>query len=339
MPKILSNRSLKTFNTFGIDVKAKSFISITNEDDLKLVLSKNTSLPLFVLSGGSNMLLTKDVEALVIHMNIKGVTSEIKNDNEVWVTAKAGENWHDFVQLCIKNNWGGLENLSLIPGCVGSAPIQNIGAYGVELKDCFVSCKAIDKKTLKTISFDLESSQFGYRDSIFKNDAKDQYIITEVTFRLTTKNHQLKTSYGAIENQLTSKNIKSPSIEDISNAVIAIRKSKLPDPNKIGNSGSFFKNPIIEKSLYENLLKEFPEIPHYPISDTIVKVPAGWLIDKGGFKGFSMGNAAVHDKQALVLINKTGNASGIEILELAKFIQAAIQKKYSIYLEMEVNIF
>ncbi len=338
MSKIQHKYSLKKYNTFGIDVRAHSFVSISKEENLKLILAEN-KLPLFIISGGSNMLLTKDVEALVIHMNTKGIHAIDKDKNEVLVTAKAGENWHDFVQYCIQNNWGGLENLSLIPGCVGSAPIQNIGAYGVELKDCFVSCKAIHRNTLEEIHFDLNSCHFGYRDSIFKNDIKDQYIITEVTFRLTTKNHQLKTSYGAIENELADQKITSPDLADIANAVIAIRKSKLPDPTIIGNSGSFFKNPIVSKSLYETLIKKSPTLPHYPISDEAVKIPAGWLIDKAGLKGFSKGNAAVHDKQALVLVNKTGNATGKEILALAKFIQTKVETKYNIHLEMEVNVF
>ncbi len=338
MIHIQQNTSLKKLNTFGIDVNAQAFVSIANEKELITVL-ENNKLPLFILSGGSNMLLTEDVNALVIHINNKGISTKEINDQEILVTAKAGENWHDFVQHCIQNNWGGLENLSLIPGCVGSSPIQNIGAYGVELKDCFISCQAIDTKTFEKTTFNLDSCKFGYRDSIFKNEAKNQYIITEVTFKLSTKNHNFKTSYGAIEAELNKQNITVPTVKDISKAVISIRQSKLPDPKVIGNSGSFFKNPIIERSFYEDILKEFPEMPHYPISETSVKVPAGWLIDKAGLKGFSKGNAAVHNKQALVLVNKTGNASGKEILNLARFIQNSILEKYGIHLEMEVNIF
>lgn len=338
MSEISNNISLKKYNTFGIDVNANRFISISTIDQLSDIL-RNKNNPVFVISGGSNMLLTKDIDALVIHIDIKGIEHKTINDNEVLVTAKAGENWHEFVQFCIKNNWGGLENLSLIPGCVGSAPIQNIGAYGVELKDCFVSCKAIHKASLEIVDFDLKSCEFGYRDSIFKNKVKNEYIITEVTFRLTTKNHQIKTSYGAIDNELKTRQITNPSIRNIADAVIAIRQSKLPDPKFIGNSGSFFKNPIIQLSFYNTILKEFPEMPHYPISKNEVKVPAGWLIDKAGFKGFTKGNAGVHDKQALVLINKTGKATGVEILALAQLIQSEIKKKYLIDLEMEVNIF
>lgn len=338
MCQIKENISLKAYNTFGIDVTAKSFVSVTNEDDLRTILSEN-KLPLFIISGGSNMLLTKNINALVIHINTKGISSKIKNNNEIYVTAKAGENWHDFVQYCIKNDWGGLENLSLIPGCVGSAPIQNIGAYGVELKDNFVECKAIHRETFEVEVFDLETCKFGYRDSIFKNEIKDQYIITEVTFKLSTTKHILKTAYGAIEDELKKLQKNLPTIQDVANAVIAIRKRKLPDPSEVGNSGSFFKNPIIEKRTYEILKNRFSEMPHYPISETKVKIPAGWLIDKAGFKGFTKGNAGVHDNQALVLINKTGKANGNEILSLAQFIQKEIAEKYTIPLEMEVNIF
>ncbi len=334
---IQQNVSLKKYNTFGIDVKAIQFVSIDNEKDLIPLLNKNT-LPLFIISGGSNMLLTKDVEALVMHINTKGVTID-RFDQYALVTAKAGENWHDFVQFCINENLGGLENLSLIPGCVGSAPIQNIGAYGVELKDCFVSCKAIHRTTLKEKIFTKVDCQFGYRNSIFKNEAKDQYVITEVTFKLSVNKHSLNTSYGAIEAQLAVTNCNKPSIKDVAQAVIEIRKSKLPNPNKIGNSGSFFKNPIVSKDKYLDLLEKFSEIPHYPISDHEVKVPAGWLIDRAGFKGYSYKNAGVHDKQALVLVNRTGKASGSEIWELANLIQDKIKSLYGIVLEPEVNIF
>ncbi len=334
---IQQNVSLKKYNTFGIDVKATQFVSIDNEKDLLQLLKENTT-PLFVISGGSNMLLTKAIDALVVHINTLGV--EVKRfDDYALVTAKAGENWHDFVQFCIQENLGGLENLSLIPGCVGSAPIQNIGAYGVELKDCFVSCKAIHRETFQERLFVKEDCQFGYRNSIFKKEVKDQYIITEVTFKLTIKNHRLNTSYGAIEDQLMQKNVVTPTLKDVAQAVIAIRKSKLPDPNVLGNSGSFFKNPIIPKNQYSELLKKFPNAPHYPVSDNLVKVPAGWLIDNAGFKGYSYKNAGVHDKQALVLVNRTGKASGSEIWELANLIQDKIKSLYGIVLEPEVNIF
>lgn len=329
--------SLKPYNTFGIDVEASNFYSVTNEADLIPLLKKNT-LPLFIISGGSNMLLTKNINALVIHINTKGISIE-ENKNSSFITAKAGENWHEFVQFCIQNNLGGLENLSLIPGCVGSSPIQNIGAYGVELKDCFVSCKALNLETLTYESFSKADCNFGYRDSIFKNKIKNKYIITEVTFELSNKEHKLNTGYGAIEAELKNQKIAQPTIKNISDAVITIRKSKLPNPEVIGNSGSFFKNPIVPLEQYQNLISKFPETPHYPINKNTVKIPAGWLIDNAGFKGFTYKNAGVHDKQALVLVNKTGNASGTEIKELAALIQEKIKTVYGIDLETEVNIF
>ncbi len=329
--------SLKPYNTFGIDVQASHFCNLDHEDHLIPIL-KNKTLPLFVISGGSNMLLTKNINALVLRINTKGIKIE-KTEHFALVTAKAGENWHEFVQFCINKNLGGLENLSLIPGCVGSSPIQNIGAYGVELKDCFVSCKALNLDTLSYETFNKADCHFGYRDSVFKNKVKGKYIITEVTFKLSSKNHQLNTGYGAIETELKNNKIEHPTIKNIADAVIEIRKSKLPDPSLIGNSGSFFKNPIIPKKQYESLVLKFPKAPHYAVSDTLVKVPAGWLIDNAGFKGFTHKNAGVHNKQALVLINKTGNASGTEIWELAQLIQEKINALYAIQLEAEVNIF
>ena len=336
MLNIQYNISLKSYNTFGIDVKAKQFCSISNDTDLISILEENTP-PYFVLSGGSNMLLTKDIESLVLHINTKGIKVE-KEGNYALVTAKAGENWHEFVQYCIKKNLGGIENLSLIPGCVGSSPIQNIGAYGVEIKDTFVSCKALNIGTLKFEEFSNQACEFGYRDSIFKNKVKGKYIITEVTFKLTTKNHILKTGYGAIQEQLSNNKIISPTIKEVADAVIAIRQSKLPDPKEIGNSGSFFKNPIIPLDQYIKLKQKFPSIPHYTVSETTVKVPAGWLIDQAKFKGFTYKNTGVHDKQALVLINKTGNATGKEVLELSEQIKEKIKNIYGIQLETEVNI-
>jgi len=337
MVDINKNISLKPYNTFGIDVAGSHFCSITTDDDLVKVIGQN-KLPLFILSGGSNMLLTKNIDALVVHINTKGIEIT-KEESYALVTAKAGENWHDFVQHCIKNNLGGIENLSLIPGCVGSSPIQNIGAYGVEIKDTFVKCKVLNIETLQFEEFSNLECEFGYRNSIFKHKIKGKYIITEVTFKLTTKNHQLKTSYGAIQNQLESDKIGSPTIKDVANAVIAIRQSKLPDPKVIGNSGSFFKNPVITSEKYKKLVIQHPKLPHYPVNNGEVKIPAGWLIDQAGFKGYTYKNAGVHEKQALVLINKTGKATGKEILELSELIKDKINLKYGIELETEVNIF
>lgn len=335
--RILRNFSLKNYNTFGIDVRAKRFISIENIEDLRNILRKTYAAELFILGGGSNMLLTGDIQKTVIHIGIKGKEVISENENEVIVRAAAGENWHEFVLWTLQQNFGGLENLSLIPGNVGTAPIQNIGAYGVELKDNFVSCHAMNIQTLEEREFSLKDCEFDYRNSIFKNQLKNQYIITAVDFRLTKKNHQLKTDYGAINDELDKEGISDPGINDISKAVIAIRQSKLPDPKKIGNSGSFFKNPIVPKDLFEKLKSEFPELPSYNVSDENVKIPAGWLIDKTGLKGYREGDAGVHKNQALVLVNY-GSASGEEILGLARKVQTMVYQKFGIELEPEVNI-
>ncbi|NVK10149.1 MAG: UDP-N-acetylmuramate dehydrogenase [Tenacibaculum sp.] len=332
---IQENISLKEYNTFGIDVNAKRFVSITSVYQLQQLIKEEKDI--FLISGGSNMLLTKDIETLVVHINFKGISIDQQNHNDVYITVNAGENWHEFVLWCVSLNYGGLENLSLIPGNVGTCPIQNIGAYGVEVKDTITKVEAIEIKTGKLVSFSAEECQFGYRNSIFKNKAKGKYILTSVSFKLTKNNHKLNTSYGAIESELSSKGITNPTIKDISDAVITIRQSKLPDPKEIGNSGSFFKNPVISKELFEKLQKNYPNIPSYVISDTEIKVPAGWLIEQSGFKGKRFGNYGVHEKQALVLVNY-GDASGKEIYELAQKIQHTIKDTFDINLEIEVNI-
>lgn len=334
---IQNNISLKSFNTFGIDVIAKQFVSINSVDELKEVLTTQNHQSIFILGGGSNMLLTQDIEALVVHINLKGISIETKSDQAVLVKASAGENWHEFVLWCIDNDFGGVENLSLIPGNVGTAPIQNIGAYGVELKDVFESCEALHINSGKIKTFDNQECQFDYRNSVFKNEKKGEYIILSVTFKLTKKHHKIKTDYGSITSELHKLNIKNPTIKDVSNAVISIRSSKLPDPKKIGNSGSFFKNPMIEKSLYNTLKENFPDIPSYPVSDKLVKVPAGWLIEHAGFKGKTFSNYGVHKNQALVLVNY-GGANGNDIKNLAQLIQKTIARIFNIELEAEVNI-
>ena len=283
------------------------------------------------------MLLTKNIEQLVVHLNIKGISIDREDDNAVYLTVNAGENWHEFVLWAIEQGYGGIENLSLIPGNVGTCPIQNIGAYGVEVKDVISKVETIEIETNKLVSFSNTECNFGYRNSIFKNEAKGKYIITSVCFKLSKSNHKLTTSYGAIEKELTDKQITNPTIKDISDAVIAIRQSKLPDPNEIGNSGSFFKNPVISISLFEELKNKYPTIPSYPVSEKEIKVPAGWLIEQSGFKGKRYGDYGVHEKQALVLVNY-GNASGKDIFELAQKIQATIKETYKIDLEIEVNI-
>jgi len=335
--KIEYNKSLKKHNTFGIDVTASKFLEITSETQLIKVLSKEKKENIFVISGGSNMLLTKDVDALVLHLNISGIDIIEESEDFVHIAANAGENWHDFVQYCISKGFGGLENLSLIPGYVGSAPIQNIGAYGVELKDTFVSCKTVEIATGKNQVFTKQECEFGYRNSIFKNTLKGTHIITQVTFKLSKKNHILNKSYGAIEQALQEKNISNPTIKDIADAVIKIRKQKLPDPSEIGNSGSFFKNPIISMDHFIKLQKEFPAIPSYKIDEHTIKVPAGWLIEQSGFKGKRWGDAGVHKNQALVLVNYK-NATGKELLDLSEKIKSAIKINYNISLETEVNI-
>ena len=332
---IKKNISLKAYNTFGIDVKASRFVSIASLYELKQLL--NSEKDFFLISGGSNLLLTRDIERLVVHINIQGISIDHEEENTVDLTVKAGENWHEFVLWCISENYGGLENLSLIPGNVGTSPIQNIGAYGVEVKDCITKVEALEIATNKLVSFSNEACNFGYRNSIFKNEVEGKYILTSVSFKLTTKNHQLTTSYGAIENELAIQKIKIPTLKNISDAIIRIRKSKLPDPKEIGNSGSFFKNPVISKTQFLRLQKENPSIPNYPVSETEIKVPAGWLVEQSGFKGKRFGDAGVHEKQALVLVNY-GSATGIEIFQLAEKIQQTVFKKFEIALEIEVNV-
>lgn len=335
--EIKHNISLKTYNTFGIDVKAKSFVSVNTTKDLVTLLNTYQDQPKFILSGGSNMLLTKDITDLVIHINLKGKSIVSESEEHILIKCNAGENWHEFVLWCLEHNYGGLENMSLIPGNVGTSPIQNIGAYGVELKDTFHSCEALNLKTLEIETFTNSDCKFEYRNSIFKTTVKGLYIILNVTFKLSTKNHHLKVDYGAIKEQLIQNSISTPTIKDISNAVIAIRQSKLPDPKEIGNSGSFFKNPVISNEAFTNLLKNFPEAPCYKVSTSAVKVPAGWLIETAGFKGKTFGNYGVHKKQALVLVNY-GGASGNDILKLSKLIQETVLRIFDIEIEAEVNI-
>ncbi|WP_396194154.1 UDP-N-acetylmuramate dehydrogenase [Flavobacterium sp.] len=335
--QIQPNFSLKAFNTFGIEAKAKSFVAVHTLDELKTVLANNTAEKKFILGGGSNMLLTQDIDALVIHIDLKG-KKIIEEDNDfVWVESMAGENWHEFVLWTIDQNFGGLENMSLIPGNVGTTPVQNIGAYGTEIKDTFVSCEAmkIDNQSMRT--FSKEDCRFGYRESIFKQEIKNQYIITSVVFKLTKRNHKINTSYGDILKELELQKVTVPTLKDVSNAVIAIRQSKLPDPKILGNSGSFFKNPVISRSHFEKVQAQYPEIKFFDVSPTEVKVPAGWLIEQAGYKGFRKGDAGVHKNQALVLVNY-GSATGQEIVALSREVQQAVFDKYGIAIEAEVNV-
>ena len=333
--KIQQNISLKEYNTFGIAANAKRFISVSSVYELQQLLK--TEKEVFLLSGGSNMLLTKDIDMLVVHLNITGVSIDTEDDKHVYLTVNAGEDWHEFVLWCIANDYGGIENLSLIPGNVGTCPIQNIGAYGVEVKDTITKVEGLEVATGKLVSFSNGDCKFGYRNSIFKNTHKGKIVLTSVGFKLTKKDHQLNTSYGAIETELASRKVIKPTLKDVSDAVIAIRKSKLPDPKEIGNSGSFFKNPVISKKQFLEIQKVHANMPNYIVSENEIKIPAGWLVEQSGFKGKRFGDAGVHEKQALVLVN-FGNASGQDILELAKKIQITVFSKFQISLEIEVNI-
>ncbi|AZI21059.1 UDP-N-acetylmuramate dehydrogenase [Chryseobacterium taklimakanense] len=342
---IQENVSLKPFNTFSVEAKAKYFALSNNEEELLAVLNQYKNLhrenpqklPLLFLGGGSNILLTKDFDGLVIKLNLKGISEEMMSEDEVLVTAKAGENWHQFVLYCLDKNYGGLENLSLIPGNVGTSPMQNIGAYGTEIKDTFVGCKVLDLESLQIENFDKEQCRFGYRDSIFKQEGKGKYVILEVTFALTTKKHKIKTDYGAIKAELEKMGVENPTIQDVSKAVITIRQSKLPDPAVNGNAGSFFKNPTTPHEEFEALQKKFPDIHFYPTGE-MVKIPAGWLIENCGWKGKQIGNVASHHLQALVIVNKTGNATGKEIFDFSAMIIDSVKEKFGIELEREVNI-
>tara|TARA_R110000737_G_scaffold9893_1_gene25657 strand:+ start:2469 stop:3485 length:1017 start_codon:yes stop_codon:yes gene_type:complete len=329
--------SLKKYNTFGIDAKAKFFCEINSIADLKKALSLQGYPTLFVLGGGSNMLITKDLENLVLHINLKGIEVISENKDEAIIKVSAGENWHKMVLWTLDHDYGGLENLSLIPGNTGTAPIQNIGAYGVELKDTFVSCDAMEIATQELKTFTKEECQFGYRDSYFKNEGLGKYIITSVSFKLTKRNHKLNVDYGAIVSELQNSGITNPSIKDVSNAVIAIRKSKLPDPKELGNSGSFFKNPVVDKQQFDNFTKMNPTAPFYKVTENEFKIPAGWLIEQCGYKGKRFGDAGVHKNQALVLVNY-GDASGAEIIDLAENIIDSVSQRFGIVISPEVNI-
>lgn len=335
--QIQDNFSLKNHNTFGIEAKAKQFVAVHSVDELKEVLHQKSEDKKFILGGGSNMLLTQDIDALVIHVDLKGKKIIKKDENSVWVESMAGESWHEFVLWTIGQDFGGLENMSLIPGNVGTTPVQNIGAYGTEIKDTFVSCDAMNIANQEIKTFTKDECNFGYRESIFKHGAKDKYVITSVVFKLTKHNHKINTSYGDITKELENKNIQIPTLIDVSNAVIAIRQSKLPDPKVLGNSGSFFKNPVISREQFLKVQEQFPDIKFFEVSPSEVKVPAGWLIENVGLKGYRKDDAGVHKNQALVIVNY-GNATGKELLELSKFVQKTVFDKYGIAIEAEVNV-
>lgn len=333
---ISENVSLKPFNTFGIDVKATRFATFASPEELGQILKDNINKPLLILGGGSNLLLTKDFDGLVLKNEIKGIEVISETANEVLIRSGAGEVWHEFVLYCISKNYCGIENLSLIPGSVGASPMQNIGAYGVEIKDVFDHLEAYEIATGEIHTFDNETCEFGYRESIFKHAVKNQYVITNVYFKLS-KTQNTNTSYGAINQQLEVMGIINPTIKDVSDAVIAIRSSKLPNPKEIGNAGSFFKNPVIDVAHYHEILKNYPNAPSYPVGEQHVKVPAGWLIETAGWKGKVVGETGVHKNQALVLVNY-GNAKGKDIYKLSTDIIEDIERKFKILLTREVNI-
>jgi UDP-N-acetylmuramate dehydrogenase len=333
---IQENISLKSLNTFGFDNSARFFTAADTIESLKKALSwaKENGQNVLILGGGSNILLTGDFNGLVIKVELKGIHPIRENEEHIWVKVGAGEVWQDWVAHAIGQNWAGIENLSLIPGTVGASPMQNIGAYGVEIKETFDSLEALNRTTLEVESYSAQACQFGYRESIFKNKLKDQYVICSVTFRLK-KIPDFRVDYGAIQDVLREKGVTDLSLKAVSDAVIEIRKSKLPDPNEIGNAGSFFKNPTISTSQFNELQSLFPQIPGYPNEDGI-KVPAGWLIEQAGWKGKQFGKVGVHDKQALVLVNY-GDGNGVEIKRLAEKIMLSVREKFGIELSPEVN--
>jgi UDP-N-acetylmuramate dehydrogenase len=332
------NISLLPYNTFGIFANAKYFTLFSSTEDLKNILQSTEvkTNGLCILGGGSNILLTKDVDKVVLKNELKGIEIISQNNEVALVKCAAGEVWHSFVLWCIENNLYGVENLSLIPGTVGAAPMQNIGAYGVEIKDVFFELEAMQIDSLQMKTFNQAQCEFGYRESFFKRKGKDQYIITSVTFQLNKKAN-LNASYGAIQEVLTAKQIENPTAKDISNAVIEIRQSKLPDPKEIGNAGSFFKNPEIATKYFLVLKKVYPSMPGYTLTEYLTKVPAGWLIEQCGWKGFRKDDLGVHAKQALVLVNYK-QALGAEIYNLSTQILESVKNKFDIVLEREVNI-
>ena len=328
--------NLKPYNTFGIEVFAAGFARFSSTFELKKILEENTFSQLLILGGGSNLLLTKDFDGLVLKNEIQGFKILEETDENVIVEAGAGENWHEFVLNCIEKGYAGVENLSLIPGSVGASPMQNIGAYGVEIKDVFHHLIAYHIATGEMHTFDKEACQFGYRESVFKTSFKGQYVICRVAFELS-KSPEINTSYGAIETELKEKNIVEPTICDVSNAVISIRQSKLPDPKVIGNAGSFFKNPVVDESIVQEIQKNYPDVPNYPASNGRRKLAAGWLIEQAGWKGKTFDTFGVHKLQALVLVNY-GGSTGNQIYSLSSEIIKSIEEKFGVTLEREVNI-
>lgn len=335
--QIHSNYSLRTLNTFGVEAIAARFTEINSEADLSALFAESEwkDLPRLILGGGSNMLFINDYPGMVIHMKIPGIRFERSGD-DIYVTAGAGVVWNDLVNYCVDHEFAGIENLSLIPGSVGASPVQNIGAYGVELQDVFHSCRAFEIATGNIRVFSKDDCRFSYRDSVFKSELKGQYIITEVSFKLSV-NFNPKLSYGAITEELQKRGITEPSIREVSSVVSHIRVSKLPDPSTIGNAGSFFKNPIIPLSQFEKLKDQFPDMVNFPAGQGFVKIAAGWLIESCGWKGKVVGNTGTWKNQALVLVNH-GGSTGSEIYEFSEQVIESVNLKFGITLEREVNI-
>jgi UDP-N-acetylmuramate dehydrogenase len=333
--KIYNNFSLINHNSFGIEAIAEKFASISTVQELKKIIISNRNEEKIFIGGGSNILITRNIKGLVINLNMKGISSKKIDDNHTEVKINSGENWNDCVKWCLKNNLGGIENLSLIPGNTGAAPIQNIGAYGVELKDVFVSCSVLDINTNKILEFKNEECQFEYRNSIFKQNKN--YIVLSIKLKLTNSKHILKIDYGSIQERLLQLKIKHPNISDVAKIICQIRSEKLPDPKEIGNSGSFFKNPIITNKHLKELKLNFQDIPYYKLSEIKYKIPAAWLIEKAGFKGKRIKDYGVHEKQALVIVNY-GKATGKQILDFSISIQKAIKFIFDIDLDREVNV-
>jgi UDP-N-acetylmuramate dehydrogenase len=337
MLKIEQNISLKPFHTFGLNVTASEFIQLSSIADVEQAYKKGLfHKEHLILGGGSNVLFTGDFKGLILHNSLRGIDVLEETNEHVILDVQSGENWHELVLHCVEKRWHGIENLSLIPGSVGAAPIQNIGAYGIEIKDVLESVEFFDLNDGKTVRLKNEACDFGYRDSVFKRSLKGKVFILSIRLKLLKK-AQVNTSYGAISAILEERGIEDPNLKDVSDAVISIREQKLPDPKVLGNSGSFFKNPIVPKSLANSIQKKYPDVKIYPVTDTEVKVPAGWLIEKCGWKGKVVGQTGSHKNQALVLVNY-GNASGEEVYQLAKDIIASVKEQFDIELVPEVNI-
>ena len=339
MNSIKENTSLKPLNTFGIDVNAELFSKFSSIQELQVLIAENRTQKkeVLILGGGSNILFTKNPSQWIWQNCIKGIEVEYEDENSVELRVGAGENWHDLVIFCVDKNWGGIENLSLIPGCVGAGPMQNIGAYGVELKDTCIAVECLDRTSGVENKFSAIECEFGYRESIFKRKVKDKFIITYVYFKLS-KNAKVNTQYGSIKDELNAMKVLTPTIKDVSEAVINIRKSKLPNPAELGNAGSFFKNPVVSKPAFDVLKEKFPDVVFYPAGDSNIKLAAGWLIEQCGLKGYRQGNVGIHSKQALVIVNY-GGSKGFEVWDLSEKVIQTVKEKFGVELEREVNIF